>query len=58
MNNTLNNGFGSWVIRFRWLIILMTLLLVLSGHIWGTVSPSTTGCFSAKIIRNCSLLKT
>ena len=29
MNTNSNNGFGSWVIRFRWLIIPTTLLLVL-----------------------------
>ena len=29
MNTNSNNGFGSWVIRFRWLILPTTLLLVL-----------------------------
>ncbi|MEK9628501.1 MAG: MMPL family transporter [Nitrospinota bacterium] len=31
MNNPQNNGFGSWVIRFRWWIILSTLILVFSA---------------------------
>ncbi len=31
MNTNSNNSLGSWVIRFRWLIILMTLLLVLAA---------------------------
>ncbi|MBT5470192.1 MAG: MMPL family transporter [Nitrospina sp.] len=31
MNNNPNNGFGGWVLQFRWWIILATLLLVLSA---------------------------
>ncbi len=31
MNTSSNNDLGSWVIRFRWLIILMTLLLVFTA---------------------------
>jgi uncharacterized protein len=31
MNTNLNNGFGSWIIRFRWLIILSTLLMVFAA---------------------------
>ncbi|MBC8284225.1 MAG: MMPL family transporter [Nitrospinae bacterium] len=31
MDNNSNNGFGGWVLRFRWWIILSTLLLVFSA---------------------------
>jgi len=31
MNTNLNNGFGSWVIRFRWLIVPATLFLVFAA---------------------------